>query len=142
MVTVTCAPEALRAALIEEFLKGRSGNSGTPDSLLPEDARPIPPKNTLPRSGTETVVPTEKAENVGNWTTVPGCCAGAASATDKNSINHSQVLCHFIALPCLTRPTTATQPRRRDSTELVEVSRQAFGPTNNPSRRKTSAPDP
>ena len=50
---------------------GTFDSSGTPNSVRPSVSRLMPPKRTVPPSGTLTVVTTETNENDGNWTVTP-----------------------------------------------------------------------
>ena len=52
---------------------GRSESMGTPNSLRPSLKRLMPPRSTVPPSGTLTVVVTDTKEKVGNCTVVPEC---------------------------------------------------------------------
>ena len=73
MVAVTHMFEALTWRPMPTL---RNGSNGAPNSFRPDAARLTPPRYALPRSGTVTVVLTEKNEKVGNCTVVPpGQCA-------------------------------------------------------------------
>src|SRR3954452_23613111 len=53
------------------LMYGIFDSSGTPNSLRPSESRLIPPRSTVPPSGTLTVVTTDTNENDGNCTVTP-----------------------------------------------------------------------
>src|SRR5690349_2728383 len=57
--------------LNSRLMYGTFDKSGTPNSLRPSESRLMPPRSTVPPSGTLTVVTTETNENDGNWTVTP-----------------------------------------------------------------------
>src|SRR4051812_36959536 len=73
---VTIIMRLLVSRPMETFLKSRLmygtfERSGTPNSLRPSLSRLMPPRSTVPPSGTLTVVTTDTNENAGNWTVTP-----------------------------------------------------------------------
>ena len=74
-----CVSRPIPTFLNRRFRYGSLLNSGTPNSLRPSLKRLMPPKSTVPPSGTLTVVVTDTNEKFGNCTVTPSVVVVVAS---------------------------------------------------------------
>ena len=98
-------------------------STGTPRSLRPSLSRLMPPKSTVPPSGTLTVVVTVWKANVGNWTVVPLLVVVCSSAA----------LCSPMALASAELRVVLCEPSKVNVlTSPMEVTQQLTGPHSQP----------
>lgn len=84
-----CVSRPMPTFLKSRLMYGSLSSNGTPNSLRPSLRRLMPPKSTVPPSGTLTVVVTVTYENVGNCTVVPACVLVVLSAVLFQSFDGS-----------------------------------------------------